>query len=53
MPRAFTPKVVTANDLFDGAVVYFATGGRRPSTGAFSRGIPCHRALELSPWQGA
>ena len=27
MTRSFSPKVVTANDLFDGDVVYLAAGG--------------------------
>lgn len=27
MPKAFTPKIVTANDLLSGDVVYFSTSG--------------------------
>ena len=28
MPRAFTPKVITANDLLDGDVIYFTADNR-------------------------
>ena len=50
MARGFTPKVLTANDLLEGVVIYRGTGGgwtlRHEEAELFTDELSAHRALK-------